>query len=296
MPELPEVETIRQGLCAEICGKKIERFEALDRKVIEGKDLRALAGEKIVNIARRGKLLIFKLSSRSKFLLIHLKMTGQLLLELKNKIVAGGHNISCDDLKTPRNKHTRAIFHFAPAFPPARGGTQRGGRLFFNDMRRFGYIKIVNAEELKKILGKYGPEPLGKDFTLAYLSGMLKKTGRSVKAALLDQEKIAGIGNIYADEACFCARVKPSRRASSLSPDEAAKLHGCIKQILALAIKHRGTTFSDYRDCDGQKGCFIKFLKVYDRKGEKCLRCKKGIIQKKKIAGRGSVFCPNCQK
>lgn len=287
MPELPEVETIRRGLSDEIRGKKIARFEVLDRKVIAGKEIKQLVGEKITGIARRGKLLIFNLSSPDKFLLIHLKMTGQLLFRLKNLPLGD---------PPQGDKHTRAIFYFSRhkvGIPTRASGED--SRLFFNDLRRFGYIKIVDKKELEKIIAEYGPEPLGKDFTLKYLSGILKKTGQSVKAALLDQKKIAGIGNIYADEACFCARVKPSRRASSLTRAEVVKLYGCIKKILALAIKYRGTTFSDYCDVAGAKGNFTKFLKVYDRAGEKCSRCGATLV-KKKIAGRGSVFCPVCQK
>lgn len=288
MPELPEVETIRRDLHAALVGKKIKKFEAPKLKVSpQDKKLltRLLPGNKIMAVERRGKLLIFKLSLQDKFLLVHLKMTGQLIYQSGNKFIAGGHNINRGEFAHPLNKHTQAIFTFVD-----------GIRLFFNDLRRFGYVKIVDKKELENIFKKYGPEPLSKEFSLSYLIDLFHRSGRNVKATLLDQGKIAGIGNIYADEACFCAKIKPWAKAKSLKLEQIKSLHQCLKKILKLAIKYRGTTFSDYKDATGKKGNFVQYLKVYGRAGEKCLRCEQGIIKKIKVAGRGTAYCPGCQK
>ena len=171
-----------------------------------------------------------------------------------------------------------------------------GGRLFFNDMRKFGYLKLVSEEGLGKLLEKnYGPEPLTPGFTLDVFKKSLAHTNVKIKAALLNQKLIAGLGNIYVDEILWAARINPERPAKGISVAEFKKLFEAINKIIKLAIKHRGTTFSDYVDSKGQSGSFSRFLKVYGRSGEKCPNCH-GLLRKMKIAGRGTHYCPVCQK
>jgi len=291
MPELPEVETIASDLDAKLRDRKIISLDLLSPKSVKNTPLffkQNLIGFSFKGISRRGKLLIFKL--KNNYLLIHLKMTGQLIYKDKKTVVAGGHSLSKASLadnvggELP-NKHTRVIINF-----------QNGAELFFNDLRRFGYLKIVTEEELQKILkNNYGPEPLTKDFSAKYLEELFKKRKTKIKALLLDQKLVAGLGNIYVDEALFAAGIRPGRIASSLRTAEIKKLFLVTNSLIKQAIKHRGTTFSDYVDSKGQKGNFSKYLKVYGRKNENCVNC--GLpITRIKLAGRGTHYCQNCQK
>ncbi|MFA4833814.1 MAG: bifunctional DNA-formamidopyrimidine glycosylase/DNA-(apurinic or apyrimidinic site) lyase [Patescibacteria group bacterium] len=304
MPELPEVETIKNDLKKRILRKKIIGVEIRGKKIvnpIRDKSLngarnkpagftKILQGNSFHTINRIGKLLIFELADKKNFLLIHLKMTGQLIYCGKGEIVAGGHEAGGEEKKIPGvgealpNKHTRLIFSF-----------QGGVKLFFNDLRKFGYAKIVNEKELEKIKGEYGPEPLTKRFTLAAFRKILEGKNAPIKAILLNQGLIAGIGNIYADEALFEARIRPSRPGRSLSTREKEALFKAINYLLKKAIKYRGTTFSNYVDAAGKRGNFTKLLKVYHREGDKCKRCG-AVIKKVRVAGRGTRFCEKCQK
>jgi formamidopyrimidine-DNA glycosylase len=282
MPELPEVETIRRDLAERIVGKKIVEVKVLDKKLGEAKNFaRILIGNEIIIADRIGKLLIFALKS-GQFLLVHLKMTGQLIYISGEKIIAGGHEEKNQGKKYP-NKHTRFFLTFA-----------NGSQLFFNDLRRFGYVKIVSVKQVIEIKGVYGVEPLQNNFTLAGFTKALFGR-RNIKAVLLDQKRVSGIGNIYADEILFEARVLPSRSVDSLKPEEIKRIHVSTEKILKKAIVYRGTTFSDYVDSSGKKGNFIRFLRVYGRKGEKCLVCGQPI-KVAKIAGRSTHFCQKCQK
>ena len=291
MPELPEVETIKNDLKQKILRKKIEKVDLKLKKTVKSpvrNFVLDLEGNKFTNIKRRGKLLIFNLSQKNKYLLIHLRMTGQLIYQKDKEITAGGHsdngknNNAIIDLP---NKHTRIIFHFSDE-----------SQLFFNDLRRFGVAKIINKKELRKITDDFGVEPLEKDFSLKIFKDLIENKNGNAKAFLLSQKYIAGIGNIYADEILFEAKVLPGRKINSLDVKEIKKIYQAIKKILKKAIKYRGTTFYSYIDARGQKGNFTKFLKVYKQEKKKCLRCKKGIIQKTKIAGRGTRYCNKCQK
>ncbi len=287
MPELPEVETIKRDLAKKIVGKKITTILILQKKSVHyptDKFKEVLVGDKISSINRRGKLLYCSFQKSPLFLLVHLKMTGQLIYRQKEKITAGGHSLGKIDFELP-NKFTRAVFGFVD-----------GSELFFNDMRRFGYLKLVTAEEKDKILQKsFGIEPLTPDFKYQSFAQLFVKRKTAVKALLMNQKLIAGLGNIYADEVCFCAGIKPDRRVEKISESEKKKLFSCINKVLLLSIKHRGTTFNSYVDCDGNKGNFVHLLKVYGRDGEKCYRCK-SIIKKIRAAGRGTHFCLQCQK
>ncbi len=288
MPELPEVETIKRDLEKKILKKKIIRIRIKDKKIGQS-GLERVKGKYFLDIDRIGKLLIFKLSEKGYFMLVHLKMTGQLVYAFKKFLVAGGHSLSSrSDMaavggKLP-NKHTRAIFEF-----------KDGGRLFFNDLRRFGYIKMVNKSELNLLKESFGIEPLKTDFIYRNILKIFKNRKTSLKAVLLNQKLISGIGNIYADEILFRAGLRPDRVAGSLKPTEIKKLYRATNYIIRRAIKYRGTTFSDYVDAKGRRGNFSTQLKVYGRSGKKCYKCS-NVIKKIRIAGRGTSFCPKCQK
>jgi len=287
MPELPEVETIKNDLSAKILRKKITALELVNKGSVRLTNdyVKKIVQAFFVEINRKGKLLIFKLSG-GDYLLIHLKMTGQLIYQEKkigknNLVIGGDHGQTIEDLP---NRHTRIILRFVD-----------GSNLYFNDLRKFGYWQLADEAALQVVLAKYGPEPLKKEFTKEYLQSIFQKTSRLVKAVLLDQSLIAGIGNIYADEILFAAGVLPTRRAASLSEKEVEAIWKNSKTIIKEAIKYRGTTFNNYRDAEGRKGSYVQRLKVYGRKNLQCLRCEHKII-KKKIAGRGTHYCEWCQK
>ncbi|MCX6779860.1 MAG: bifunctional DNA-formamidopyrimidine glycosylase/DNA-(apurinic or apyrimidinic site) lyase [Candidatus Magasanikbacteria bacterium] len=289
MPELPEVETIRRDLEKKISTKKIKDIKILATKSVHNKSaefLKVLVGNNFSHIERRGKLLMFALDKSGKYgyMLVHLKMTGQLIYRNKDRVLAGGHSQTAMNTNVP-NKFTRVIFNFSD-----------GGQLFFNDLRRFGYIKLVSTKEKEKIVkNNFGIEPLTSDYIFEDFAKLFQKRQTNVKALLLNQKLISGIGNIYADEACFEAKILPMRKASDLSQAELKKLFEMVAQVLKVSIENRGTTFNNYVDSDGRTGSHINFLKVYGRDGEKCKKCK-SIILKIKHAGRGTHYCPNCQK
>lgn len=211
-------------------------------------------------------------------------MTGQLVYLGKGKFIAGGHSIANESKSLP-NKFTRVIFKFNDK-----------STLYFNDVRRFGWIKLAARDKFIELNNRLGVEPLSPDFTLEHFNKFLRRKLKSpIKQALLDQKYISGIGNIYADEALFAARIKPFRRVKTLKQTEIKKLWRAIPKILRSAIKHRGTSFNDYVDAQGQAGNFIKHLKVYGRAGEKCKNCGQSV-KKIKLGGRGTHWCDNCQK
>jgi formamidopyrimidine-DNA glycosylase len=293
MPELPEVETVRRDLSKYLVGARFQSIKIINFKnVAPGATFlaKALKGQKIVALGRRGKLLIVDLSIPDKHLLFHLKMTGQLIYEQSNKTLAGGHSLSDDSLaaavggKLP-NKYTRAIFDL-----------DKNRHLYFNDLRKFGYIKLVNSDELADILkNNYGPEPMDKGFTFTYLKELCQKRSAPIKALILNQKLIAGLGNIYTDEALFAAKIRPDRPAKSLKDSELLALHDSIVNIIKRAIKARGTTFRNYVDARGKKGNFVNYLQVYQRQEQPCFICNKQI-SKIKVAGRSTHYCPHCQK
>ena len=311
MPELPEVETIRRDLTKRILHKPITAVKILSAGTVKNPRatfIKTLQNNSFQKLDRIGKLMIFELAdiktgasskvSASHFLLIHLKMTGQLIYVHHNQVIAGGHslakesdghNLSQKSLaqyiggELP-NKMTRVFFIFAD-----------GSRLFFNDQRRFGYLKIVDAAEVARIKNEYGIEPLAKKFSAAVLTKIIQGRQKSIKAILLDQKLLAGVGNIYADEVLFLAGLRPERRANTLTKTEIARLAKNLPSLLKKAITERGTTFNNYVDAHGRQGNFVNFLKVYGRAGQPCKRCG-GLIQKTKVAGRGTNFCSHCQK
>jgi len=285
MPELPEVETIRCDLLEKILNTKIVQVDVVLDKIVKNKSSafkKVIKNNQFTDISRRGKLLIFHLKD-GNFLLTHLRMTGQLIYRHQNQLIAGGHSEKKSDLDVP-NKYSHVIFTF-----------QNGGQLFYNDLRQFGYLNIVNKKELDQVIAKFGTELIDDNFTLPQFRKILKGRKRNIKAFLLDQNMLAGIGNIYADEILFASCVKPTRTIDQLTKKEVELIFKNIKSILKLAVKHRGTTFNNYVDANGNKGGFIKLLKVYNRGDQQCLNCKT-TLQKIKVAGRGTCFCPQCQK
>ncbi len=286
MPELPEVETIRRDLIERIVGKKIQKVEIKNNKVVKNTPAVfacQMTGNAVVDIDRVGKLLIVHLREGDERLLIHLKMTGRLIYRQGEDLVAGGHSLTSAN-EIENGKHTHVIWHFGS-----------GVTLEFEDMRRFGYVKLVSKVEAERIRSTFGIEPLTPQFTLENFVAVFGKRTTSVKAVLLNQSLLAGIGNIYADEICFVAGVHPETPANQLSPKMLQRLYVASQEIIAEAIEHRGTTFYSYLDGQGQRGSYFERLRVYSRDGQPCLVCG-SVLGKMRVAGRGTHFCPKCQK
>ena len=284
MPELPEVETIRRGL-AVLIEQPIKQVKVSQPKVVRPRQFaRLLNHRRITNIGRRGKLLILHLDN-GRFLLVHLRMTGQLVYRPpRGKLVVGGHPIK--NLTTLPNKFTHVEISF-----------KNGGVIYYNDVRRFGYLHIVDGRELAKVLDRFGPELLDQSITsYSWLELLKDHKNWPIKKFLLDQTVIAGVGNIYADEACFRSQLKPTRKIRTINLSQRKLLLTSLRQVLRSSIRHGGTSFNSYVDVEGNSGRFYHLRKVYDREGQLCSRCKKAEIKKIKFQGRGTHFCPNCQK
>jgi formamidopyrimidine-DNA glycosylase len=285
MPELPEVETIRRDLEKLVLGKILRGVRVKKSKMVQGDKLsfqRQLRRQAVKGLHRRGKLLMWELGKGEKFLLVHLKMTGQLILDDGKGVVAGGH--SWPAVSRMPGKHTHLIFSF-----------QDGTKIYFNDQRQFGYARVVSRTEKEQIVSRYGVEPLERGFTRQKLKEILAGRKTLLKNILLNQKLIAGLGNIYVDEACFMAGIYPGREAGSLNDDEIARLWRSIRRVLRQAIKYRGTTFNDYRDANGQRGDFLRRLQVYGRAGQLCQKCQVDTLKKTRMGQRGTVYCPKCQ-
>jgi formamidopyrimidine-DNA glycosylase len=299
MPELPEVENLRLGLEKYILGQKIKSVVVTKPKLVSGKGtlrvaspkkvkefVSSLENEKFVAVERRAKNLIFKLSN-DKIILAHLKMTGQFVYkDNKNKNeVLGGHPIEISE-KTLPNKHTHIIFKL------------NSGTLYFNDTRMFGYVLFYPSQdsfEKENHFKDYGVEPLNKEFTLKYFSEALKNQRRNIKTLLMNQDIVTGIGNIYADESLFQAKINPMRLGGSLTQAEIGLLHNKIISILKRAIKVGGSSVATYRLIDDSRGNYAREHKVYGKAGEKCQVCKTPL-SKTIIQGRTTIFCKKCQK
>ncbi|MDD5382399.1 MAG: bifunctional DNA-formamidopyrimidine glycosylase/DNA-(apurinic or apyrimidinic site) lyase [Candidatus Margulisbacteria bacterium] len=286
MPELPEVETVKRGLEKNIISKVIADFTCDTRKMINHPlpfYKKTLKGSKVIKIGRRAKMIIIGLSGDWN-LLAHLKMTGQLVYRGQNRSVVGGHPIK-EGFEQDPNRFTHAIFTFSDKT-----------RLYFNDVRKFGWLRLYRGAELAKQLGHgLGPEPLDHHFTMEVFRQELKKRpNNKIKQFLMDPKNVVGIGNIYSDEICFFARVRPDRKVKTLTDQEIALLLKGIKNILNEAIKYEGTSISDYVNAMGEAGAYTAKLRVYQRYGKKCYRCG-GNVQKIKMGGRTSSFCPRCQ-
>jgi len=269
MPELPEVETIKNELLPHITGRRITGvtlfWEGIVRQPSVEEFHSRITGQKITGITRRGKYLIIGLSS-GDLLIIHLKMTGSLL-------------VSQDSSEPP--KYTRAVIHL-----------DKNTDIFFRDPRKFGMMQLV--KDKNSIVAKLGPEPLEADFTPQVLAQRLTKRTAPIKALLYDQGFIAGIGNMYADEALFAARVHPLRPGESLSQEEVARLHGAIRQVLRSAIGYKGASVDTYFRPDGTPGTAQFEFKVAHCGGKSCPNCGTPI-ERIVVRNRGSYFCPKCQ-
>jgi formamidopyrimidine-DNA glycosylase len=270
MPELPEVETIRVALAPLLAGRRIERAAILDPRLTlpEPPDAVAqqLAGERVEEVDRRGKYLLLRLGS-GRVLLVHLRMTGSLR--------AG---------RLEGDPHRRALLEL-----------DDGSAVAYRDPRRFGTWLLLDAEDVEPYLGaRLGGEPLAASFTAAGLLRRFAGRRAPVKAAILDQRAVAGLGNIYADEALWRARLHPLRAAGSLDADELRRLHRGIREALRVGIARQGATLRDYAAPDGAAGSMQREFKVYGRSGEPCDRCGTPI-EKTRVAGRGTWYCPTCQ-
>lgn len=281
MPELPEVETITLGLDYYLNNKTIASVSADVPKIFPNSPSLVdgfMLGHTIQAVHRRGKAILISLSS-GYHLVVHLKMTGQLIyLDQTTRPLI--------DQALP-NRFTHVIIGFAD-----------GSQLFYNDQRKFGWLKLMSASELSGLpfLNKMGPEPLSRHFTRVYFKQALSgRKSSSIKAALLDQTVVAGIGNIYADESLFVAGIDPRRPAVSLTDQERNRLHRAIRQVLNTAIAVGGSSRYSYINAIGQKGGYLNQAYVYARQEQPCQKCGRPI-EKIRVAGRGTHYCRHCQK
>jgi formamidopyrimidine-DNA glycosylase len=274
VPELPEVETVRRHLAPLLEGRRIESVEITDPRLTRPHDrfetAHELEGERIVQLDRRGKYLIVRFGS-GRALVIHLRMTGSL------RHAAGG--------TLPDDSHRRAVVTLDDESDVA-----------YRDVRRFGTWLLLEPSEVDRYLdGKVGPEPLARTYRVGKLAERLTGRRAPIKAALLDQRTVAGVGNIYADEALWRARVHPLTPAEALTPEEVKAVHGAIRAVLHAGIRRQGSTLRDYQLPDGSSGTAQDRFKVYGRAGSPCPRCGTPI-DKIRAAGRGTWYCPACQR
>lgn len=288
MPELPEVETVRRGLQELIPGKTVKAAYAIDspKSFPNAKaDVdNFLLGSNILTVKRRAKVLLIELNSKYS-LVIHLKMTGQLVFRGEQVFGAGHPNDSLIG-KLP-DRSTRVVIEFTD-----------GSKLFFNDQRKFGWVKLMPTLEVPNIdfMKKVGPEPLEDDFTAEQFAKRFERRAKTnVKAALLDQTVVAGVGNIYADESLWGAKIDPHRLVGSLSNADFMNLYSELRDVMNLAIEKGGSTDKNYVNAEGKRGSYMDFARVFRREGQECPRCGHKIV-KIRWAGRGTHICKNCQK
>lgn len=282
MPELPEVETIKLGLQTKIIGLKLKEIEILNAKSFFG-DPSIIKDKTVTNVWRKAKVLGIELGEL--VLIFHLKMSGQVIFEGKEKFI-GGHP-TLDMLGNMPNKSTRVIFTF-----------EDGSKIYFNDQRKFGWVKLLKKEEIKEesFLKRLGPEPLEKDFSVKVLKTQLQRRKTlPVKVAILDQEIISGVGNIYAAEAVFIAKIDPRKKVKDLTDEDYINLHKGIVESLSDGVKYKGSSSVHFVDVEGIRGSFLDHAYVYKREGQPCKVCGT-ILSKIRLGGRGTVFCEVCQK
>ncbi len=287
MPELPEVETVRRGLSLFIVGRTITSV-AFDTAKSFPNDAQAvksfMAGSDITQIRRRAKVLLIDLST-DYTLVVHLKMTGQLVYVGEIRFGAGHPSDSL--VNNLPDKSTRVTIKF-----------EDGTFLYFNDQRKFGWMKLLPTLEVPNIdfMKKVGPEPLEVDFTAKHFAERFKRRANtSIKAALLDQSVVAGVGNIYADESLWGAKIHPTRLVKTIKPIEFKRLYTELRMVMNLAIEKGGSSNHTYVNAEGKKGSYMDFARVFRREGLPCPRCGTTIV-KFKAAGRGTHICPQCQK
>ena len=286
MPELPEVEVVKQSLDKKIRQKKVKKIIVRNRNLrikIPKNFASIMRNQKILKIDRFSKYIILHLSS-GKFCLFHLGMSGTIHIFIKKK----------------KNFITNSSFYSVPSLPKKHNHIEiifKDVKVIYNDPRRFGFFQIFeNLFSLKKRLSHFGPEPFQSKFNLNYISSFLKKKQKNIKNFLLDQNFVSGIGNIYASEILFFCKINPNKKAHLIKKKELKKIIINSRRVLLNAIKRGGSTIRDFKNTSGKKGNFQKDFKVYDREGLKCKRqsCK-GIILKKVITNRSTFFCNYCQ-
>lgn len=288
MPELPEVETVRLGLARLLPGRVISGVNHDTPRSFPNNSLdvsRYLVGATVESVDRRGKALIIKLNTGFS-LLIHLKMTGQLVFRatLGDNFGAGHPNDSL--IGELPDKSTRVIFNFTD-----------GSHLYFNDQRKFGWVKFMRTEQVadEPFMVKLGPEALAEDFTFEEFRVRVQRRPRtSIKAAILDQTVLAGVGNIYADEGLFAARIHPATPVEKVSSVKLKRLYLALREIMQLSISLGGSSDRNYVDAEGRKGSYLTFAKVFRRQGQPCPNCSRPI-EKIRVASRGTHICAHCQ-
>ncbi len=287
MPELPEVETVKRGLSTLIVGRVVQKVENDTAKGFPNakNDVEQfLIGAQIRSIRRRAKILLIDLSTDYS-LMIHLKMTGQIVFRGESSFGAGHPSDSL--IGSLPDKSTRVTLTF-----------RDGSKLFFNDQRKFGWMKLLPTMLIEKepFMLKVGPEPLGDDFSALQFAECFARRARSpIKAALLDQTVVAGVGNIYADESLWGAKIHPATLVGALTKKQLEKLYEEVRLVMNLAIEKGGSTDRNYVNAEGKKGSYIDFARVFRREGFACPRCG-SVIAKLRVAGRGTHVCPICQK
>lgn len=282
MPELPEVETIRLGLKDFVLNKKIVRVEVKCKKSFVG-DKKKIVQRKFAEIGRRGKALIFRLDGVA-YMMVHLRMTGQMIYVGNEERFAGGHP-SENFVEELPNKQTRVIFYF-----------EDGSKMFFNDQRKFGFCKVMNREELEKdeFLKKLGKEPW--DCEKGDFYRKIHGKNVNIKTALLDQSVIAGLGNIYADETLYLSEVHPETKCNKIDREKCEEIVKNAGKVMKKSIELGGSTIRNYVKADGTRGNYLdRFAKAYGREGKVCERCGE-MIKKIRVAGRGTYYCPKCQR
>lgn len=287
MPELPEVETVRRGLSSLIIGKGIASETHDTEKGFPNSPADVqhfLFNAKVTDVRRRAKVLMIDLSSGYS-LLIHLKMTGQLVFVGETRFGAGHPNDSL--VNELPDKSTRVTLTFTD-----------GTKLFFNDQRKFGWMRLMPTIEIPNIsfMQKVGPEPLSEEFTPQEFMQRFARRGKTnIKAALLDQSVVAGVGNIYADESLWGAKINPQRLVNSITEQEFTTLFHELREVMNLAVEKGGSSNSTYVNAEGKKGSYMDFARVFRREGLLCPRCAT-TIEKLRVAGRGTHICPYCQQ
>ncbi len=288
MPELPEVETVRRGLDNLIVGKTVKSVDfdwpkGFPNSVADVEQF--LLGSKITSVSRRAKVLLIELNTDYS-LVVHLKMTGQLVFR-GEQVFGAGHPSGSLVGELP-DKSTRVTIAFTD-----------GSHLYFNDQRKFGWMRLLPTIEVPNIdfMKKVGPEPLSDDFTAeVFISRVQKRAGSTIKAAILDQTVLAGIGNIYADEGLWGAKIHPAQRVRDVPVARLKTLHKELRYVLELSIEKGGSTDKNYVDAEGKRGSYLQFARVFRREGQPCPRHPGQNIIKTRVAGRGTHLCPNCQK
>lgn len=286
MPELPEIETLKKGLRKYILGRTMEDVEVRVPKIFQG-DKRDVIGAKVDNIKRIGKGIIIELDN-DFVLAVHLKLTGQLVYVGKE---TQGKKISPKTGGSLPSKFTHVIFNL------------NKGYLYYNDVRRFGWIKVMHKDDTMSLpfFKEMGPEPdvtgdiTGKVLTFDYFSNIVKRSKMAIKILIMDQKRIGGIGNIYANDALFMARIDPRRAAETLTQEEIKKLYDSIFAVLKEGLKYGGSSDVNYVHADGEEGNYQFHTLIYGKTGEPCLSCS-GLVKKIFLGGRGTYFCPACQR